>query len=59
MSVREIHNYTVRETVKIIFLTLFFMVMAVVVSVILYLIGQQVVLFVKDIVNEVIYHVKS
>lgn len=57
ISVREIHNYTVKETVKIILLTLFFMIMAVIVSVILYLIGQQVVLFVQDIISEVTYHV--
>lgn len=56
ISVREIHNYTVKETVKIILLTLFFMIMAVIVSVILFLIGQQVVIFVKDIINEVAYH---
>lgn len=56
MAVREIHNYTVKETVKIILLTLFFMVIAIIVCVILFLIGQQVVIFFKDIVNEVIYH---
>ena len=59
MSVREIHGYTVKETVKIIPLTLFFMIMAVIVCVILYLIGQQVVIFFGDFINEVIYHVKS
>ena len=59
MSVREIHGYTVKETVKIILLTLFFMIMAVIVCVILYLIGQQVVIFFGDFINEVIYHVKS
>ena len=59
MSVREIHGYTVKETVKIILLTLFFMMMAVIVCVILYLIGQQVVIFFGDFINEVIYHVKS
>lgn len=57
ISVREIHNYTVKETVKIILLTLFFMIMAVIVCTILFLIGQQVALFFKDIVNEVTYHV--
>lgn len=57
ISVREIHNYTVKETVKIILLTLFFMIMAVIVCVILFLIGQQVVGFFKDIIYEVTYHV--
>lgn len=57
ISVREIHNYTVKETVKIILLTLFFMIMAVIVSVILFLIGQQVVIFIQDIISEVTYHV--
>lgn len=57
ISVREIHNYTLKETVKIILLTLFFMIMAIVVCVILFLIGQQVVIFIQDIINEVTYHV--
>ena len=57
ISVKEIHNYTVKETVKIILLTFFFMIMAVIVSVILFLIGQQVVIFVQDIISEVTYHV--
>lgn len=57
ISVREIHNYTVKETVKIILLTLFFMIMAIIVCVILFLIGQQVVIFFQDIINEVTYHV--
>lgn len=57
ISVREIHDYTIKETVKIILLTLFFMIMAVIVSVILFLIGQQVVIFVQDIISEVTYHV--
>ena len=35
------------------------MIMAVIVCVILYLIGQQVVIFFGDFINEVIYHVKS
>lgn len=56
ISVREIHNYTVKETVKIILLTLFFMIMAIIVCVILFLIGQQVWLFFKDIIDEVTYH---
>lgn len=57
IAVKEIHNYTVKETVKIILLTLFFMIMAVIVCVILFLIGQQVVIFVQDIISEVTYHV--
>lgn len=56
MAVKEIHNYTVKETVKIILLTLFFMIMAVIVCVILFLIGQQVVVFFRDIIEEVAYH---
>ena len=58
ISVKEIHNYTVKETVKIILLTLFFMIMAVIVCVIVYLIIQQTVIFIKDIVNEVAYRVE-
>ena len=58
ISVKEIHNYTVKETVKIILLSLFFMIMAVIVCVIVYLIIQQTVIFIKDIVNEVAYRVE-
>ncbi|MBP3462216.1 MAG: hypothetical protein J6J72_01310, partial [Tyzzerella sp.] len=57
VSVREIHDYTIKETVKIILLTLFFMIMAVIVCVILSLIGQPVVLFFREIISEVTYHV--
>ena len=56
MSVKEVHNYNLKETVKIILLTLFFMIMAVIVIFIIYVIELQVVSFVKDIFNEVIYN---
>ncbi len=57
MSLKEIHNYTVKESVKVIFITLFFMVMAVIVCVIVFLILQQVVTFIEDLYNEVTYRV--
>ena len=59
MSVKEVHNYNLKETVKIILLTLFFMIMAVIVIFIIYVIELQVVSFVKDIFNEVIYNAHS
>ena len=57
MSVKEIHNYNLRETIKILLITLFFMIMAVIVMVIVYVIELQTIIFVKDLINEVVYNV--
>lgn len=55
LSVKEVHNYNLKETIKIILLTLFFMIMAIIVCVIIFLIAQQTFIFLKDIINEVSY----
>jgi hypothetical protein len=59
LSVKEVHNYNLKETVKIILLTLFFMIMAIIVCVIIFLIAQQTFIFLKDIINEVSYRAKT
>lgn len=56
MSVKEVHNYNLKETVKILLITLFFMIMAVVLLFIIYVIELQVISFIKDIFNEVLYN---
>lgn len=58
-SVVEVHNYTARETVKTVFLILFFMLMAIVVFAILYLVWMQVYDFIEAVKEELIYRVQK
>lgn len=57
IAVMEIHNYTFGEVVKNILLILFFMIMAVITFVILYLIWTQVVAFVGNFISEGVYRI--
>ena len=57
IGVSEIHNYQFGGTVKNILLTLFFMIMAAVVFVVLYLIWQQILIFFRSVGGEVYYRV--
>ena len=59
IGLREIHNYTGRETVKNILLTLFFMVIAIILIAVLYLLWAQAAAFVRDIWLEVVYRVQQ
>jgi len=59
MSVVEVHNYTGKETVKTVFLILFFMLMAIVVFAILYLVWMQVYDFMDAVKEELIYRVQK
>ena len=59
VSVVEVHNYTGKETVKTVFLILFFMLMAIVVFAILYLVWMQVYDFVDAVKEELIYRVQK
>ena len=59
VSVVEVHNYTGKETVKTVFLILFFMLMAIVVFAILYLVWMQVCDFVDAVKEELIYRVQK
>ncbi len=59
VGVKETQNYSARETVKNIFLTLFFMVMVVVAFCILYLIWNKLIIFVGEWLGEVEYIAQS
>lgn len=54
-GVMEIHNYPVKEAIKNVLITLFFMIMAVIVAAILYLVWDQVIAFAKNVGGEVMY----
>ena len=56
IQVMEIHQYSFKAAVKNVLLTLIFMILAVITISIIYLLGSQVVDFVKIIVSEVAYH---
>lgn len=57
LGIIEIHNYTIREGVKNVLITLFFMIMAVVGFAILYIIWGQIWDFIKIVGGEVKYRV--
>lgn len=59
IGLRETHRYTGRETVKNLLLTLFFMLIAIILMAVLYLLWQQVYAFLRDLVMEVIYRVQQ
>lgn len=59
LSVAEIHQYSFRETIKNILLTLFFMIMVVVTLAILYLLWGQAITFFKEICGEWLYRVQN
>ena len=58
-GVMQVHNYSFRQSVKNIFLTLFFMVLALVVVAMLYLVWNKVTEFAGEIISEVSYRVKK
>jgi len=58
MSIKEINNYSVMETVKIILLTFFCVLIAVLLLFILYVLVSQVVDYVQAIYGEVVYRLE-
>ncbi|MGN0492158.1 MAG: YIP1 family protein [Acutalibacteraceae bacterium] len=58
VGISNTHNFTFPETVKNVFLTLFFMIMAIIVIAVLYILWLQVVEFFADVLLEVKYHVQ-
>lgn len=58
LSVKEINNYTVRETIKVILLTLFCALIAALLLFILYVLVAQVKDFVQAIYGEVVYRLE-
>ncbi len=59
ISIREINNYTVSETAKIIFLTVFTILIVCLIAFILYVLWAQVFDFVQSVVREVVYKIGS
>ena len=57
ISIREINNYTIKETVKIIGLTAFTILIALLLAFIIYVLWSQVFDFVQSIFGEVVYKI--
>ncbi len=57
ISIREINNYTIKETVKIIGLTVFTILIALLLAFIIYVLWSQVFDFVRSIIGEVVYKI--
>lgn len=59
LSVREINNYTFKETVKIIFLTIFTILIVCLILFIIYVLWSQVFDFLQSIFGEAVYRIGS
>lgn len=57
IAIKEINNYSVKETIKIIFLTLFTVLILALLAFILYVLCRQVVEFVTALYREVVYRI--
>ncbi len=57
ISIREINNYTVKETVKIIGLTIFTILIALLLAFIIYVLWAQVFDFIQSLFGEVVYKI--
>lgn len=59
ISIREINNYTVKETFKIIFLTIFTILIVCLLAFIIYVLWSQVFDFIESVFGEVVYRIGS
>ena len=57
LSIKEINNYSVKETVKIILLTVFTILIVCLLAFIIYVLSSQVIDFVESIFREVVYKI--
>ena len=57
ISIKEINNYSVKETVKIIILTVFTILIVCLLAFIIYVLSSQVIDFVESIFREVVYKI--
>lgn len=57
ISIREINNYTIKETVKIILLTIFTILIALLLAFIIYVLWAQVFDFIQSLCGEVVYKI--
>lgn len=58
LTVKEINDYTVRETIKVIILSLFFALIVVLLLFIIYVLTSQLVDFVESIIGEAVYRIE-
>lgn len=58
VMIREMNNYTYKETFKNIFLTAFALFIALAVLFIVYTLGSQLIQFIMEVANEVVYRVQ-
>ena len=59
LSVKEINDYHVKDTVKVIALTIFTILIALLLAFIIYVLWSQVFDFVKSVIGEVVYRIGS
>ena len=59
ISIKEAHVYNLRKTVANILLTLFFMVVAILAAIILYILWRELLSFLSEVFEEVRYRVFS
>lgn len=59
IAIKELHDYSIRKTMSNIFLTFFFMVVAILAVIILYILWRELISFVSSIFEEVRYRVTS
>ena len=57
IAIKEINNYTIKETFKIIFLTLFAAFVFALIIFVIYVLGQQLISFVRSVYGEVVYRI--
>ena len=55
MTIKEVNNYTVAETFKIIFLTAFTVLIVALLAFIIYVLFKQIIDFVSAVAGEVVY----
>ena len=58
LSILNVHNYTFKQTVKNVLLTLFFAIVALILVAILYLVWDKFIEFIGEVISEVEYRVK-
>ena len=59
ISIKEVNDYTVKETIKIILLTLFTILIVCLLAFIIYVLGSQVIDFLQQIPREAVYRIGS
>jgi len=59
IAIKEINNYSIKETFKIIFLTLFAAFVFALIIFVIYVLAQQLVSFVRSVYGEVVYRLEK